>query len=73
MPTIGPDRALINEVTDDGAAVLHVGPGGTEVHVPDDALPEGAGPGTWVVIDAQVQPPMIVGIDEELTRTTQEG
>jgi hypothetical protein len=68
---IGPDRALIDQVTDDGTAVLRVGPGGTEVHVPVEALPEEAGPGTWVIVDAQIQPPMVVGVDEELTRASQ--
>jgi hypothetical protein len=70
VPTVGPDRALIDAVNDE-AAVLHVGPGGTEVHVPVEALPPEAAPGTWVVLDVQVQPPMIVGVDEELTRETQ--
>jgi hypothetical protein len=69
VPTVGPDRALIDHLTEE-AAILHVGPGGTEVHVPVEALPEGAEAGTWVVLDVQVQPPMIVGIDDELTRQT---
>jgi hypothetical protein len=72
MPTIGPDRALIDAVNDE-AAILHVGPGGTEVHVPVEALPADAAAGTWVVLDVQVQPPMIIGIDEELTRGTHGG
>jgi hypothetical protein len=70
VPTIGPDRALIDSIGEE-AAVLRVGPGGTEVHVPVEALPEGADAGTWVVLDVQVQPPMVVDIDAELTRSTQ--
>ena len=70
MPTIGPDRALIDAIDED-VAVLRVGPGGTEVHVPVEALPAEASTGTWVVLDVQVQPPMVVGVDEELTRETQ--
>lgn len=73
MSRIGPDRALLEKITDDDTAVLRVGPGGTEVHVPVEGLPGDVEPGTWVVLDLQMQPPMVIDVDEELTRAHQEG
>jgi hypothetical protein len=63
---IGPDRAVIDRVDDD-TAVLLVGPGHTEVHVPAADLPEDVGAGTWVMLDLQLQPPLVLGEDPELT------
>jgi hypothetical protein len=63
---IGTDRAVIDRV-DAETAVLLVGPGHTEVHVPAADLPEDVEPGTWVVLDLQLQPPLVLGPDPELT------
>jgi hypothetical protein len=63
---IGLDRAVVNRIEDD-TAVLFVGPGSTAVHVDADALPEGAGPGTWLVMDLQSVPPIPLFVDEALT------
>jgi hypothetical protein len=62
---IGPDRAVVDRVIDD-RAVLLVGPGHTEVHVPAADLPEDVGEGTWVVLDLQLQPPLVLGPDPVL-------
>jgi hypothetical protein len=63
---IGPDRAVVDRLDGD-VAVLLVGPGHTEVHVPAADLPEDVGTGTWVVLDLQLQPPLVLGADPELT------
>jgi hypothetical protein len=63
---IGLDRAVVNRIEDD-TAVLFVGPGSTAVHVDADALPEGAEPGTWLVMDLQSVPPLPLFVDQELT------
>ncbi len=64
---IPPDRAVIHDVTDDGTAVLLVGPGKVELHVPADSLPDGAGTSTWVILDVQSRPPIVIGVDHERT------
>ena len=64
---IANDRALVEHITD-GDAMLRVGPGRTPVQVPEDELPAGATPGTWVVLDLQIQPPLVLRVDTELTR-----
>jgi hypothetical protein len=64
---VGPDRARVHHITHDGTAVLRVGPGGTELHVAVDELPEGAAEDTWVILDLQTTPPLVIGIDHELT------
>ena len=64
---VGPDRALIHEIVDDGTAVLRVGPGGTELHVTTDELPSGAAENTWVILDLQTTPPLVIGVDHDLT------
>jgi hypothetical protein len=63
---IGPDRAVVERVAGD-TAVLLVGPGHTEVHVPAADLPEEVGEGTWVILDVQLQPPLVLGPDPALT------
>lgn len=63
---IGPDRAVVDRVRGD-TAVLLVGPGHTEVHVPASDLPEEIEEGTWVMLDLQLQPPLVLGVDPELT------
>ncbi len=65
---ISNDRAEVRSL-DDGQAVLAVGPSQTPVYLPEDDLPAGAEPGTWVILDLQLQPPMVLGIDEELTHS----
>lgn len=66
------DRAVVDRIEDD-TAVLLVGPGGTPLHVGVADLPEGAGAGTWVVLDVQFSPPFAVAIDEQLTAARPEG
>lgn len=63
---VGPDRARVDDIVDD-TAVLRVGPGGTELHVGIDELPAGAAENTWVILDLQTTPPLVIGIDEDLT------
>ena len=66
-PGVAPDRALVERV-EDATAVLRVGPGGTQVNLDAEDLPEEAVPGTWVILDLQLHPPLVLGVDEELTR-----
>ena len=63
---ISNDRAVVTRFEDD-TAVLAVGPGRTPVHLPVEDLPEGAAEGTWLVLDLQLTPPMVLRIDRELT------
>lgn len=63
---VGPDRARVHDIVDD-TAVLRVGPGGTELHVNLDELPAGTSENTWVILDLQTTPPLVIGIDAELT------
>ena len=60
------DRAVIQRI-EDGQAVLAVGPSRTPLHVPVDDLPPDAATGTWLLLDLQLQPPMVLGIDEAMT------
>ncbi len=66
-PIVDPDRALVHQL-DEETAVLHVGPGATRVHLPAGDLPPEATEGTWVILDLQLQPPLVLGVDESLTR-----
>lgn len=70
-PGVAPDRALIERV-EDGTAVLLVGPGGTRVHLDSEDLPPEAVAGAWVILDLQLHPPLVLGVDEELTRQRQD-
>ena len=70
--TIDPDRAIVAGV-EDATAVLRVGPGGTELHLPAEDLPAGASAGTWVILDLQLQPPLVIGVDERMTRERADG
>lgn len=70
---IGTDRALVDHIEDGRIAVLHVGPGRVGMHVPVEELPPEAEVGTWVVLDVQSQPPLVLGIDEPLTRQRRGG
>ncbi len=65
-PGVAPDRALVDAI-DDTTATLRVGPGGTRVDLGADELPPEAEPGTWVILDLQLHPPLVLGVDEELT------
>lgn len=60
------DRAFLRRI-EEGEAVLAVGPSRTPLRVPADDLPSGAQPGTWVVVDTQQSPPMILSVDEAMT------
>ena len=64
---VDPDRALVHQL-DEETAVLHVGPGATRVHLDAADLPPEATEGCWVVLDLQLQPPLVLAVDEELTR-----
>lgn len=64
---VAPDRALVERV-EDGTAILRVGPGGTRVDLAADDIPEEAVAGTWVILDLQLHPPLVLAVDEELTR-----
>ncbi|MFA9432149.1 DUF3006 domain-containing protein [Egicoccus sp. AB-alg2] len=64
---IKPDRAMVDRV-EAGTAVLLVGPGRTPLHVDAAELPQSAGPGTWVVLDLQSTPPLVLSVDAELSR-----
>jgi hypothetical protein len=66
-PGVAPDRALVERI-DDATAVLRVGPGGTQVNLEAQDLPPEAAEGTWVVLDLQLHPPLVLGVDEDLTR-----
>ena len=63
---IANDRGLVRRIEDD-QAVLAVGPSRTPMQVPAEELPEGCEPPAWVVLDMQLSPPMILGVDEEMT------
>lgn len=68
---IANDRAKIERI-EDGDAVMSVGPSRTPVHVPVDELPEAAAPGDWVILDLQIQPPLVLGIDATMTEARRE-
>jgi hypothetical protein len=63
---IAPDRALL-ERRDADTAVLRVGASMTEVHLPDEDVPEDVEVGAWVILDLQLSPPLVLGVDHELT------
>jgi hypothetical protein len=65
--TVPEDRAVIDRIVDGNTAVLLVGPGEREAHVPADALPDGVGDGTWLRIDPETDPVEVLGVDRELT------
>jgi hypothetical protein len=65
-PGVAPDRALVERI-EEATAVLRVGPGGTRVDLDAGDLPPEAVPGTWVVLDLQLHPPLVLAVDEELT------
>jgi hypothetical protein len=60
------DRAVVQRIEDD-QAVLAVGPSRTPMHVPVEDLPEGSDPGKWLIVDLQLQPPLVIAIDEVMT------
>ncbi len=64
---IAPDRALLSR-RDDDTVVLRVGAGMTEVHLPAADVPEEAAVGDWLVLDLQLSPPLVLGVDHDLTR-----
>lgn len=61
------DRAVLDRIVDDATAVLLVGPNEVEVHVPADALPDGATDGTWLVLDLDGDMPRVIAIDQRRT------
>jgi hypothetical protein len=63
---ISNDRAVVSRFEDD-KAVLAVGPSRTPMHLPIDELPEGSVEGTWLVLDMQLSPPMVLSIDRAMT------
>ncbi|MFA9447131.1 hypothetical protein [Egicoccus sp. AB-alg6-2] len=64
---IRPDRGFVDQVAD-GRAVLLVGAGRTPLHLDVEELPRDAAAGSWVVLDLQSTPPLVLGVDAELTR-----
>jgi hypothetical protein len=64
---IGNDRGVVQRIEDD-VAVLAVGPSRTPMRVPLDELPAGVTPGTWLILDLQVQPPIVLQVDDAMTR-----
>lgn len=73
MPAeIRPDRAVVDRIVDGATAVLLVGPDELELHLPAEALPEGATDGTWVILDRELPTPEVVAIDHELTASRAE-
>lgn len=71
-PAIAPDRAHLVRITDD-TAVLRVGPSRTEIHLPLEDLPPEAPAGCWLILDLQLHPPLVLGIDPDLPRTLDDG
>jgi hypothetical protein len=63
---VPPSRAVIDRIVDQ-TAVLLVGDSESERHVAVSSLPEGAGDGTWLVVDPDSEPITIHRIDVELT------
>jgi hypothetical protein len=63
---ISNDRAVVSRIEDD-TAVLAVGPSRTPMHLALDELPQGVQEGTWLVLDMQLSPPMVLSIDEAMT------
>lgn len=64
---IGADRAVLDRVVDGTTAVLLVGPAGDELLLAANQLPADATDGTWLIVDIDIQPPTVVGIDHALT------
>lgn len=60
------DRAFLRRI-EDGEAILAVGPSRTPLRVPADELPAGSRPGSWVVVDTQQSPPMLLWVDQAMT------
>jgi len=65
------DRARVTAI-EDGKVVLATGPSQMPVHLPVEDVPEGTEVGTWLVLDLQLQPPLVLRIDEALTAERQE-
>lgn len=63
---IANDRAMVNAIEDD-MVVLAAGPSRTPVRIPVSDVPEGTEVGTWLVLDVQLQPPMVLAIDRAMT------
>jgi hypothetical protein len=61
------DRGVVDRIVDGHTAVVLVGPEEDELHVPVDALPAGAEPSSWVVLDLEVEPPAITAVDHDRT------
>jgi hypothetical protein len=66
LPEIPLDRAVVDRIVDDRLALLLVGPTEDALHVPVEVLPEGAGEGTWLVLDLDR---LIGGVDHQLTES----
>ena len=61
------DRAVVDRIVDDTTAVLLVGPGETEAHLPASSLPDDARDGTWLVVEPDHCTVRVLEIDRELT------
>ena len=63
---IANDRAMVSSI-EDGMAVLAAGPSRTPVRLPMSDVPEDTEVGTWLILDVQLHPPMVLGIDRAMT------
>lgn len=63
---IANDRARVTAI-EDGHVVLATGPSQMPVRLPVEDVPDGTEVGTWLVLDVQLQPPLVLAIDEALT------
>lgn len=68
---VPPSRAVVDRIVDD-TAVLLIGAAESERLVPVALLPEGAGDGTWLVVEPDSDPLTIHRIDEDLTSSRAE-
>lgn len=66
------DRARVTAI-EDGKVMLATGPSQMPVHLPLDDVPDGTEVGTWLVLDLQLTPPLVLGIDETLTAERPDG
>ena len=62
----GTHAAVVDRVVE-GEAVLLVGDDETEVHVPTDRLPDGAGEGSWLAITVEAGAVVSMTLDAERT------
>lgn len=62
-------RAVVDRIVDGVTAVLLIESDDEELNVPAERLPEGATDGTWVRLDRNTDPPIVLEIDHEYTES----